>query len=169
MSNLIVADATGTPRTLAATSDAAGVLTPRHSEDPAQRDVLLAALASLAAGQVASAAELEAIRGLLAGSLRVLFGAVALVDRRGAIATAGVSQLFVAANPARRYLRLVNPSSAAESLWLNDTGAAASATDGSSLELIPGAVFEWPAHGLPASAVNVVAATAGHPYSGKEG
>ncbi len=96
------------------------------------------------------------------------------VDLSGSAATGGASQTFAAADSSRRFLRICNFSTAAaqgvanaESLWVNDKGAAASATDGKSFEVVPGSVFVWAIP--PTTQVNIVAATTGHRFEGAQG
>jgi hypothetical protein len=96
------------------------------------------------------------------------------VDLSGTVAAGGTSQIFAPADPSRRYLRICNFSTAAgqglgaaESLWVNDKGAAASASDGRSFEVLPGSVFVWETP--PCTAVAVVAASTGHKFEGAQG
>lgn len=93
------------------------------------------------------------------------------VDRSGTITLGGTAQAFVVANTARKYLRLQNPKSATESLWVNDvTGTALSAApdDGISYELEPGASMPW-GDAPPIGIVSVYGATSTHKFAGAEG
>ncbi len=92
-------------------------------------------------------------------------GAGAWTDRSGAIAAGGQSQQLAAANAARRRLRIQNPSSSAESIFVN-YGAAAT-IDSNSFEVMPGGYID---ESNPASsqAVHVIAATTGTKFIAKE-
>jgi hypothetical protein len=90
---------------------------------------------------------------------------VALTNRSGTIAAAGVAQVLAVANPARRGLWVQNNS--AGDLRLNST-AAASATAGI---LIPGgqnALYEYPAAGVPLTAISIWGATLGQAFESRE-
>lgn len=97
---------------------------------------------------------------------------VPFTDRSGFIAAGGVSQVLMAANGARKYFFVENPSTEAESLFVN-FGAAASvngAATPDSVEIMPGGM--WPPAGtniVTGQAINVNAATIGHKYIAKEG
>jgi hypothetical protein len=95
-------------------------------------------------------------------------------DLSSSIASGAAGQVFAPADTSRRHLRISNPSTAAlqgigaaESLWINDKGRAASSTDGKSFELPAGASFEW--NLPPTTAVSVFGATAGHKFEGAAG
>lgn len=90
------------------------------------------------------------------------------VDRSGTITLGGTAQVFVAANTARKYLRLQNPKSATESLWVNDVGGTAAVSDGICYELEPGASMPW-GDAPPIGAVSIISATTAHAFSGAEG
>lgn len=77
-------------------------------------------------------------------------------------------------NSARRYYRLSNPSSATESLWVNEKGGPAvvgggtpASPGGMSWEL--GAGKTWEPNPPPIGAVSVNAATPGHNFEAAEG
>lgn len=90
-----------------------------------------------------------------------------LTDRSGTIATGGQSQLVAPAFAYRSYLFVQNPSSAAESLFVNFSFPANMGTG--SYELLPGASIEMKLLGFVSiEAVNVVAATTGHAFTYKE-
>lgn len=92
------------------------------------------------------------------------------LDLSGTIAAGGTSQQFAPADSTRTYLRISNPVSATESLFVNDKGGAASTTGAAagSLEIPPGTWKEWvgPA---PINQVNVTAATTNHAFEGAWG
>ena len=88
-------------------------------------------------------------------------------DISGAIATGGTAQAAAGFDSSRKYLRIQNPWSATESLFINDAGANASSSDGKSLELQPGQVYA--PYPVPANPISVVAATTGHAFEGKVG
>lgn len=90
------------------------------------------------------------------------------VDRSGTITAGTTAQVFVAANTARKHLRLRNPKSATESLWVNDVGGTAAPDDGISWELEPGAAMPW-GDAPPIGAVSIYSATTAHAFSGAEG
>ncbi|HEY3812857.1 MAG TPA: hypothetical protein VGL66_06495 [Caulobacteraceae bacterium] len=88
-------------------------------------------------------------------------------DISATIATGGTAQTAAPFDSARKYLRIQNPWSATESLFINDAGANASASDGKSLELKPGAVYA--PYPPPSTPISIVAATTGHAFEGKVG
>lgn len=90
---------------------------------------------------------------------------VPFTDLSGAVG--GGSTLVASANTARRYFRLTNPSSATESLWVNDKGGDAVVNGGSSWEL--GAGKAWEPNPPPTTAVAVAATTSGHAFEAAEG
>jgi hypothetical protein len=89
------------------------------------------------------------------------------VDLSGTIAAGGAAQSLVGQNTARRYLRISNPSTAGESLWINDKGGTASSSDGKSWELQAGQI--WEPDVPPTNAVSIVGATTGHAFEAAEG
>lgn len=89
----------------------------------------------------------------------------AWTDRSGTLTTGGTAQQAAAANAARTYLVVENPS-ATEDLWFN-LGATAVAGQPSVL-LPPGAAWENPPHFRPTGLVSVIAATTGHAFVVKE-
>ena len=88
-------------------------------------------------------------------------------DISGTIATGGTAQQIAPYDSSRKYIRIQNPWSATESLFVNDAGANASATDGKSLELQPGQVYA--PYPVPCTPISVVAATTAHGFEGKVG
>ncbi len=104
----------------------------------------------------------------VSGSLPVLvtpsFGA--LTNRSGTITTGGVSQTLAAVNAVRRYLFIqnVDPN---EDLWFNFTSAATVAQP--SIRLTPQSAFTMESGFISTEAVTVIAATAAHPFTAKEG
>jgi len=93
-----------------------------------------------------------------------------MTDRSGNIAVGGASQQLAAANAVRRRILVENPSTAAESLFIN-FGAAASvngAATPDSIEITPGGYFDSGNGPVDGRVINVVAATGGHKYIAKE-
>lgn len=90
----------------------------------------------------------------------------ALTDKSGTITTGGTAQTAVAANTARKYLFIQNPSTASGSLWFSTVATAVAASP--SIELVPGASYE---SGLfcPTGAVSIIGATTGMAFTGREG
>lgn len=91
-----------------------------------------------------------------------------LTDLSGTVTAGGTSQSLSAANTARKYLRVSNPSTASESLFVNDKGADASTTDGKSMEIQPGVIYSWEGN-PPIGAVAITSATTGHAFEAAEG
>lgn len=89
-------------------------------------------------------------------------------DLSGTVTAGGAGQVLVAANTARKYLRVSNPSTATESLFVNDKGGAASTSDGKSLQIQPGVIFTWEG-AAPCGAISITAATTGHVFEAAEG
>ena len=95
-----------------------------------------------------------------------------MIDYSGSITTGGTAQTAVAANPNRRWLRVENPPSATESLFVRYDGTATTnSSTPNSTELAPGASDEFSFTGvgyIPGGAVSVIAATTGHKFIIKE-
>lgn len=91
-----------------------------------------------------------------------------LTNRSGAVTTGGTSQQIAAANAARKWLLLQNPSTNAESLWIQ-FGATAAVTDSPSVEIPVGASMTFEGTFLFTDAVQVIAATTGTKWTAKEG
>jgi hypothetical protein len=92
----------------------------------------------------------------------------ALTDRSGTIAASNVSQQVSPPCPTRSYLFVQNPSSASESLFVNFTFPASTSVV-NCFELLPGSSLEMKLLGfVSVEAVNVAAATPGHPFTYKE-
>lgn len=106
------------------------------------------------------------------GAVRSCNGSVQLNQIRtinnqsGAITAAATSQTVFAANPARQFLYVANPTTATEPLYVN-FGTAASATN--SIVLQPGGIVQFVAGVTPVTTITVSAATAGHAYVAMEG
>lgn len=90
-------------------------------------------------------------------------------DASGSITTGGTAQTALAANGNRRFLRVENPPSATESLFVRYGGTASvNSSTPDSTELAPGASDEYSSVGgngyCPGGAVSVIAATTGHKF-----
>ena len=107
---------------------------------------------------------------LAAGSITVTTGNSGTVtDRSGTVTTGGTNQQIMGANANRKYLLIENPPLAAETLFINLSGAA-STSDGKSIQLAPGGSFEMTIGTyISTEAINVTAATMGHVFIAKEG
>lgn len=88
-------------------------------------------------------------------------------DLSGTITTGGTAQQLAAFNSSRRYLRVTNPSTATESLFVNDKGGSASLSDGKSFELQAGQI--WEPNPPSIQAVSIIAASTGHAFEASEG
>ena len=89
-----------------------------------------------------------------------------LTDRSGTILSGGVAQTLMAANPARRYLWLLNHSP--DTLWVNFGATAVAASP--SIPVYPGDVLRQPDQGfLSTQAVSILGATTGQAFVAKEG
>lgn len=95
-------------------------------------------------------------------------------DLSNTVATGGAAVVAGAFNSGRRYYRLSNPSTASESLWINDKGGAAvvgggtpASAGGMSWEL--GIGKTWEPNPPPINAISVNAATNGHTFEAAEG
>ena len=89
-----------------------------------------------------------------------------LTDRSGTLTTAATSQQIAPANPSRRYLLIQNVSTT-EILWVNFTAAATQAEPSIMLAANGGSLV-MESSSVSTEAVNVIAATAGHPWTAKE-
>jgi hypothetical protein len=90
------------------------------------------------------------------------------------ITAGGTAQTIAPFNSGRRYLRISNPSTATESIWINDKGGTAVVGGGTpapfggmSWEL--GIGKAWEPNPPPINAVSVVAATTSHNIEACEG
>lgn len=97
-----------------------------------------------------------------------------VTDLSGTITTGGTAVGAGAFNSGRRYYRLSNPSTATESLWVNDKGGPAvvgggtpASPGGMSWEL--GIGKTWEPNPPPINAISVNAATVGHNFEAAEG
>ena len=110
----------------------------------------------------------------VAGSVTVLPLAVVATDRSIALAAAGVSQIIMAANGARKRLFIQNPTDeigqnivAREPVYLR-FGAAANVNDGISIELQPGQSYDSGMGPVSTQAIYINAATINHRVSAHE-
>jgi hypothetical protein len=78
------------------------------------------------------------------------------------IAAGGTAQQLFAANTILLGYRVQNPSTATESLFVDDSGNPATTTSGTTIELQAGQFYESPF--AVATSVSVLAATTGHPF-----
>lgn len=93
------------------------------------------------------------------------------VDLSGVIATGGTAQALAAYDSSRKYLRISNPATATESLFVNDAGGTATtsaptAANGS-LEIVPGQVYA--PYPVPCTPISIIAATTNHAFEAKVG
>lgn len=95
------------------------------------------------------------------GSLSV---PVTYVDRSGTITLGGTSQVLAPANGARAGFWIQNQSNG--DLWLSSLAAASAQQP--SLWLPPGAYYEFPAGGVPATTISIWGAIAGQPFAARE-
>lgn len=91
----------------------------------------------------------------------------AISDFSGSLVAGATSQELMPANTSRRYLLIINPSTATESLWI-DFGTDA-VVGSPSIELQPGGVFVMEGNFVSTDAINVIATTISHPFTAKEG
>jgi hypothetical protein len=87
-------------------------------------------------------------------------------DASGTITVGGAGQALLAFNSARRYLRIANPSTATESLWINDKGATATNAP-PSFELQAGQI--WEPNPPSIQAISIYGGTTGHAFEAAEG
>lgn len=95
-------------------------------------------------------------------------------DRSSTITAGGTSQTLMASNNNRRRFIIFNPASAAgqgitsvESLFFNFTSAAG-VNNGTSIELLPGQMYDSGIGTVTPEGITVNAATTGHVYVAKE-
>jgi hypothetical protein len=114
--------------------------------------------------------------GVATGALRVViasdqaavpayFPAAAFTERSGTITLGATAQTLAAANPVRRFYRIMNLSTS--DLWINDKGAVAVANQ-PSFRLVAGAMYETSSY-APAAAISIFGATTGQAFSAAEG
>lgn len=106
-------------------------------------------------------------RLLAAGLLMVIASSSAWADT---ITTGGVAQTVFTAGAVSRSCFVQNPQTAsaqgiatAESLWIDFTGAAASPSSGTSMEILPGVA--WPCQPPSFGAVSIYGATTAHKFN----
>lgn len=85
-------------------------------------------------------------------------------DRSGTVASGGVAQALMAANPARKGYWIQNNS--ASDLWIRDTGTAAAIQP--SLKIAAGNLYESPVTGCPTTAISIFGATTGQTFTARE-
>ena len=113
--------------------------------------------------------------GIASGALRVVVASdqsaipavspsAAYNERSGTIAAGGTSQTLAAANPTRRFFRVMNLSTG--DLWINDKGATAVANQ-PSFKLVAGAMYETSSC-APNAAISIFGATTGQSFSAAE-
>lgn len=96
-----------------------------------------------------------------------LFGASGTyTDRSGTVTAGTVSQTLMAANPIRKSILIVNPTTATENLFINFT-AAASTTAVGSIPIPPGGSYS-PGF-VTTEQINITATTTAHAFIAKEG
>lgn len=92
-----------------------------------------------------------------------------LGDKSGTITTGGTAQNAAAINTGRRYLFILNPPAATETLWVSIVGTAVANGEATgSVALAPGQSFVWEGRLIPTNALSVVAATNGHKFTAYE-
>lgn len=88
-------------------------------------------------------------------------------DLSSTITTGGTAQQLAAANELRRGYSVQNLSSG--NLFVNDVGGTAVTTQtGSSITIIPGALYESPRDQRPTSAISIIGATTGQAFAARE-
>lgn len=93
--------------------------------------------------------------------------AVAVTDRSGTLTTGSTSQQVMAANTARRFLLVMNPIGATETLFI---GCGITATTASGMiTLAPGGSWIESGAAVPSNAINVNAVTTAHAFTALEG
>lgn len=97
-------------------------------------------------------------------------------DLSGSMTTGGTSKTLSAANASRKYLLIQNPATltgqniaAAESLFIRFGASSAGVNNGTSLEILPGGVFESSGAFVSTEAIQVNAATTNHRWIAVEG
>lgn len=90
-----------------------------------------------------------------------------ITDLSSTIAAGGTAQALVAANELRRGYSVMNLSSG--NLFVNDVGGTAVTTGtGSSITIIPGALYESPRDQRPTSAISIIGATTSQAFAARE-
>ena len=89
--------------------------------------------------------------------------AVTPTNISGTLASASAAQQIAAADANRRGGWIQNNSTG--DLWLNDLGTAT--VGGSSLRLVPGALYEFPATGVPTGALSMIGTATNQAWSGR--
>ncbi len=109
-------------------------------------------------------------RLLVAGLLMVMASPSAWAQT---ITTGGAAQQLWAAGQVSRGCFVQNPQTAAaqgiataESLWIDFTGAAASPTSGTAMEILPGVA--WPCPPPSFGSVSIYGATTGHKFNAQK-
>lgn len=88
-------------------------------------------------------------------------------DISGTITTGGTAQTLTAAQVVRKGYSVQNLSSG--NLYVNDVGGTAVSTGtGSSITIVPGALYESPRNQLPTRAISILGATTGQAFAARE-
>jgi hypothetical protein len=88
------------------------------------------------------------------------------ISRSSIVNTANTPKTIAAAKTDRVFLSVQNQDTAVD-LWLNELGTA-SATDGSSLRIPPGGLYEPPAGCVPIGAISILSTKANHQIYARE-
>lgn len=97
-------------------------------------------------------------------ALAARYSAATYVDKSGTITTGATAQTVAAINANRRGFFIQNLST--EDMWLSATGTGAATQP--SLWIPPGSYFEFPATGVPTTALSLYGATTGQAFSARE-
>lgn len=135
-------------------------------------DNLIASLNSN--GQATSSASSPVVIASDQSAVSVQLPPYSFTDRSGTITTGGTSQTLAGINANRHRIIIQNPSSStgegivtAQSLYINFTSAAG-VNNGTSIELVPGAIFDSGTGPVTSELITVNAATTAHAYVAKE-
>lgn len=90
---------------------------------------------------------------------------VTKISRSGTIAAGGTSQLLMAENGSRKGMSLQNNSTG--DLWIDEINANAVLSQPSQ-KIIAGQLYEAPVNGVPGTAIQIIGATTGQAFTGRE-
>jgi len=124
--------------------------------------------ASVTLGQKLSASSLPMVLASDQSAVPVKAASGTLTDNSGTTsATVSTSTQVMAANAARRYLIVQNPSTNTATIWINFTSAASVGQP--SFQLLPGSVFVQESNFVSTEAVNILSSVASVPFTAKQG
>lgn len=100
----------------------------------------------------------------MANQVEIKGTGLAYTSQSGTVTSGGAAQSLAAANANRAGFSIQNLSTG--DLWISDVGTAAAAQP--SLKIPAGALYEYPIHGVPRTALSIFGATTSQAFCARE-